>query len=574
MELELYIKRYNSLCQHLLQIQRSGKILRLTRSQIQAIKNRLSRCLSVIRKQLRLAPVTIGLFSLYHIDLDAQCKMNRSPITTQSSFLTLNTFIAPIPADIDDDGDYDLIVGNHRGTLNTYINRNGVFKRSYGLLNPFDLLNVGFESKPAFIDIDNDGDVDAFIGESEGMIKFFRNNEGTFTEVDNIDYSFNQFNFGQLAAPAFTDVDNDGDTDVFVGAIDGTIHFFRNINGTFTKEIGDNNPLDGVDVGSLSTIGFADINSDNFPDAFIGENDGTIIYYSNDNGVFTPVTGTNNPFNNVDLGFYTHPSFADIDGDGDVDAFIGANDGTLSFESIGIIHFFRNDNGVFNKVSGHNSPFLNIDVGQESAPTFGDIDKDGDDDVVVGAGDGTIRTYINTNGVFNELTGPGNPFDGIDVGCCAKPALVDIDPTDSDSDLDLVVGNGDGKVQYYRNNNGVFVPISEFLNPLATVDVGSSAAPTFVDFDGDNDKDAFVGALDGTIHYFRNEPGLFGARVFVKVEGAGNPFDGIDVGSLATPAFFLFDVSRAFVGNSQGIIKEFRKMGNNMKRFRIHPLEV
>ncbi len=99
-------------------------------------------------------------------------------------------------------------------------------------------------------------------------------------------------------------------------------------NPPFTEVTGTDNPFDGVDVGDYSAPSFADLDGDGDLDAFIGAGDGWIYYYRNEgtaaNPAFTNVTGSGNPFNGVGVGSNSAPSFADLDGDGDLDAFIGA----------------------------------------------------------------------------------------------------------------------------------------------------------------------------------------------------------------------------------------------------------
>ncbi|WP_246844039.1 VCBS repeat-containing protein, partial [Hydrocoleum sp. CS-953] len=86
---------------------------------------------------------------------------------------------------------------------------------------------------------------------------------------------------------------------------------------------------------------------------------------------FEERTGTANPFNGVDVGFNSTPTFADIDGDGDLDVFIGESDRN--------INYFENDgSGNFTEVTGSGNPLNNVNVGVSSAPTFADIDGDGD----------------------------------------------------------------------------------------------------------------------------------------------------------------------------------------------------
>ena len=224
----------------------------------------------------------------------------------------------------------------------------------------------------------------------------------TFQEKTGTDNPLNGTDVGYYSAPTFADIDSDGDLDAFIGESDPNINFYRNDGGTFTSVTGTGNPFDGVSVGYWSTPTFADIDGDGDLDAFIGERDGNINFYRNDSGTFTSVTGTDNPFNSTDVGAFSTPTFADIDSDGDLDAFIGGYDPN--------INFYRNDSGTFTPVTGTGNPFNGTDVSYSSAPTLADIDGDGDLDAVIGANNGTINFYRNDSGTFTPVTGTGNPF--------------------------------------------------------------------------------------------------------------------------------------------------------------------
>ncbi|MEO8853220.1 MAG: T9SS type A sorting domain-containing protein, partial [Ginsengibacter sp.] len=131
-------------------------------------------------------------------------------------------------------------------------------------------------------------------------------------------------------------------------------------------------------------------------DVFIGSSSGDIVYYKNTGSasmpVFTEQTGSNNPLN-VNVGYYSSPTFADIDLDGKKDAVIG-----IEFSSI---IYYKNTGTnaapVFTEQTGASNPFAAVAVSSYGSPAFVDIDNDGDPDVFFGDGSGEIFYYENTS---------------------------------------------------------------------------------------------------------------------------------------------------------------------------------
>ncbi|MCY7349811.1 MAG: FG-GAP-like repeat-containing protein, partial [Cytophagaceae bacterium] len=156
------------------------------------------------------------------------------------------------------------------------------------------------------------------------------------------------------------------------------------------------NPFTGVDVGVLSSPSLGDVDGDGDLDAVVGELDGNLNYFKNTGTATAPLfvaqTGSANPFNGVDVGFYSRPSLGDVDGDGDLDALVGENDGTLNY--------FKNTGTatapLFVEQTGSNNPFNGVNVGSHSTLSLGDVDGDGDLDALVGEFDGNLNYFENT----------------------------------------------------------------------------------------------------------------------------------------------------------------------------------
>ncbi|WP_193943783.1 FG-GAP repeat domain-containing protein [Sphaerospermopsis aphanizomenoides] len=380
--------------------------------------------------------------------------------------------------------------------------------------NPFNGINVGSLSAPTLADLDGDGDLDAVVGELSGTLLYYRNT-GTATNPVYLQQPetanpFNGINVGNYITPTLADLDGDKDLDAVVGYSGGTLLYYRNTgtatNPVYLQQTDTANPFNGINVGSFSAPTFADLDGDKDLDAVVGYSGGTLLYYRNTgtatNPVYVQQTDTANPFNGIDVGSFSAPTLADLDGDKDLDAVVGADDGTLLY--------YRNTgtatNPVYVQQTDTANPFNGIDVGSFSAPTFADLDGDRDLDAVVGADDGTLSYLLNTDTtpkpIYVQQTDTANPFNGIDVGSFSAPTFADLD---GDKDLDAVVGGVDGTLLYYRNTgtatNPVYVQQTSTANPFNGIDVGSYMKPTFADLDGDKDLDAVVGASDGTLLY-------------------------------------------------------------------------
>ncbi|MCZ6702439.1 MAG: T9SS type A sorting domain-containing protein, partial [Ignavibacteria bacterium] len=142
------------------------------------------------------------------------------------------TFYSPTFVDIDDDGDMDMFVGVNSGDILYFRNTGNInsFQFASGLTNPFNFSNVGSRATPSFTDIDSDGDYDAFVGNQNGNIIYFENlgNKKFPVFSSPVTNPFGLTSVIQSATPTFADIDNDGKDDCFVGNSIGDLYYFKN----------------------------------------------------------------------------------------------------------------------------------------------------------------------------------------------------------------------------------------------------------------------------------------------------------------------------------------------------------
>ncbi len=495
-------------------------------------------------------------------------------------------FNVPRPqfVDIDGDSDLDLFLQEQTDKLIFFENIGSSKEPAYSWrTDHYHEISIGEWSR--FFDFDSDGDLDLLTEEPFSYIKYFQNigtaasaaflpASDSVRDIQNVPVFADRQNI-----PSINDLDCDGNWDLFLGRVEGTITRFEAPSDQ-QKDLPvfqfiENN-FQGIEIlgqfGSLhgaNSMTFADSDQDGDLDFFWGDFfEPGVLYLENTGSCSTPLFLTEpssiKPDNTeISTSGYNVPVLEDIDADGDLDLFLGVLGGAFNpnLSSIENFHFYENTDEGFVKQT---TRFIyTLDLGSESIPTFADLDGDGDLDMLVtnkidpkdnatsrmfhfentgtkknpifhqrshiplfenyhyaptlgdldddGDLDMLVGTWNKGIGLFKNQGTRSKPDFVLDEsgwitltrGSNSTPALHDID---HDGDLDLFVGESSGELNFYRNVGTAGDPSFELVSDrFADIDVGRRSFPTFADINGDGNAELFIGSETGEISMYREE---------------------------------------------------------------------
>ena len=224
--------------------------------------------------------------------------------------------------------------------------------------------------------------------------------------------------------------------------------------------------------------------------------------------------------------------YVDFDGDGNHDIVVGAGDwtdfgwdhayNTMGEWKNGPLHgyvYLIHNTGTDRHPSYSETPRRiragggDIDVYGWPSPNFGDFDSDGDLDLICGE-------FLDGFTYFQNLGTRSRPdyAAGVRLRCTdgqrLRMHLQMITPTafdwDTDGDLDLIVGDEDGRVAFVEHQGTDPNGIPQFSDPFYfqqkadTLKFGALATPCAYDIDSDGDEDIVCGNTAGNIAIFKN----------------------------------------------------------------------
>ena len=147
---------------------------------------------------------------------------------------TESTLLAGLPSpvhveavDMDGDGDLDLLVGEASGNMNFYRNDGAKSAPLFALISEsFEDIKVGRRSAPHLADLDGDGDLDLLVGTDEGGLVLFRNTGSRAAWRFERDTSFTP-EVPPMSAPAAGDLDGDGRPELLLGNSGGGVIYLQ-----------------------------------------------------------------------------------------------------------------------------------------------------------------------------------------------------------------------------------------------------------------------------------------------------------------------------------------------------------
>ncbi len=376
---------------------------------------------------------------------------------------------SPAVGDVDGDGMPEVVFGDFRGFVYAVDGASsGLTRTPKWRIKAGDLV----WSSPALGDVDGDGQVEVAIGSDDRHLYVL---DGATGQTK---WRFKTLNRVR-SSPVIADVDGDGQPEIVVASNQVYALDARRQRRKWVF------PLQ---TSTFSSPSVGDIDGDGRPEVVIGSYDNLVYALDGASGQAKWRFRTDN-------GIESSPAIGDIDGDGEAEVVFGF--GQVTSPGQKGVYALRGRNGQpkwFFQVTDEDGEERII-----SSPALGDVDNDGETEVVLGTNKGTLYVFSGTG------DGQGNAqvkyTHQADNKIESSPSLGDID---GDGQLEIVVGSHDFTLYVLKaiegrrtlNVDWTFSTAGTGLQPIIF------SSPALADIDNDGEIELVVGASNSLVYAF------------------------------------------------------------------------
>jgi hypothetical protein len=392
---------------------------------------------------------------------------------------------ALLTLDIDHDGDQDLFFSEETcSKLYLMENTGNATNATLGNLNTFPSSNapsIAYYPSPYLEDVDFDGKNDlvvtpnisarSFLGNNFGQSVLLFKNNGTnqlpsFSLVSNNFLQDEMIELGDNSAPAFCDIDQDGDEDMFVGQMidenfQSSVAFYQN-------------------VGTSSQPSFKLVTKD-----YVGFS--------------------------ILLVYNIKPQFVDVDGNGGTDILFVATSLTSGKTSL---YYVLSTSSNSSNFSGQTVSTIPLNISQTENVTMVDVNQDGRGDLLIGRSTGSLEYWRhNSSGITFTLV--DDKYLGLDDTPFRQNLSVSAGDLDGDGHEDLAVGDQSGRISIYsdfRSAGSAAQPVTgivfdSFTNSYKPKNLGGKLRPVVVNLFGTDKPEIVTGNTLGGLYVLKNDNG-------------------------------------------------------------------
>lgn len=448
------------------------------------------------------------------------------------------------------------------------------------------------------------------VSDTNGL-KFEKVDYFDHTNVGIVDYLTSDF-FGNFTSniyllpgdiPAIEDIDGDGDLDILNFGVWGvTVEFHRNLSVELTGGVdtlafeyvtgcfggfienstsnsvtfgytckGGGGPAPAAPRHAGSNILAIDLDADEDKDLILGDigYNNLIALFNTGDKTYGKMTSMDTlwPSNDVSADLFIFPAayYEDIDNDNQKEVIAAPNIGSTAKDAESVWVYEQKGPGSNPQFELLQKDFLQgemIDLGTNAYPQLVDLNGDGLQDLVCGSygkwePSGTSRSSLVYFENIGDSSIPVFSLKNNDLGGLAVLGNASLYPSfgdmDNDGDLDMIIGNFNGKLSYYQNTGNSTNPsfTNSSLLGLDSIDVGSHAYPQLADLNEDGALDLIIGERNGTLNYIQNR-GTNSSAIFLLGDLKEN-FGGIEHKSVINTGYLSpFAIKLDTLGRSYG----------------------